>query len=378
MASGAILASTYYAKRYFGASQASLGFFALVSAGTYVVASLIFGRLSDRWGRRRNICLACAIDVIAFALIPYAEQLWQLYALICLFAVGQGAFWPALEADISDNSRPEELPRRLGRFNVAWCSGFAVAGLVAGPLGQYYGELVVMAGSACIVVLALVVYLGRTFEPEDVPALHAGEFESRRAAKRVKAFWIIALVLNCAATGLNASMRYHMPAVTGGGQSALGGLLQAVVFIFEVLTFIVLARWTGWHYRASPLAIGCVAALAGGVLCGLSPYPGSFAVGCALTGVGCGVIYYSSIYYSVATGTGRGARGGIHESVLGSGTAMVPWIGGLLAVAPWAGGRLSWPAGTPFLSAAVILALAVIISAFIYMRVRNAHLDDKN
>jgi len=378
MASGT-MAFTYIAKEDFGATPGDLGLFALIAAGTYVVASLLLGRLADRWGRKRNIVMACLIASSVYALAPHAERLWQLYVLGAVFSIGQGAFWPAIEADISDNSAPRELPRRLGRFNVAWCSGFAIAGLVAGSLGEYLDQVVVLSVSGCFALLALPAYLLRTYEPERLPVPEPDECTARRARTRAGAFWKIALILNFAAMGLNGSLRFHMPTVTGGEHSALGGAFLAAMFGAEVLTFIVLARWHGWHYRAAPVAAGWGVALTGGLLCALGWRSGIagpecapllFGAGCVLIGVGCGMIYYSSIYYSVAAESDRGARGGIHESVLGLGAAVIPWIGGLLAGVSWAGGRLPWKAGTPFLTAAVILAAALPVTAWIYLRAR--------
>ncbi len=371
MASG-VLAGAYWAKEEFGASPAQLGLFALFTAGAYVLASLFFGKLADRWGRRRNIFLACAICTTSFALILHATRLWHLYALMTTFAIGQGAFWPALEADISDNSTPRELPVRIGRFNVAWCSGFAVASLGAGVLGQICGLLPVMALAAAGVMLALVVYLLRTFEPESFPAREPDECAVRRAATRAGTFWKMALILNFAVMGLNGALRYHMPSVTGQGRSALGGAYLTTLFTAEVLTFIVLARWHGWHHRAAPMAVGACLAMAGGVICGLSSAPMLFGAGCVLIGVGCGIIYYSSIYYSISAATDRGHRGGIHEAVLGLGAAVIPYLGGVLVAVPWAGGLLSWPDGTPFLTAVAVLLLASALCAAIYLRVRSA------
>ncbi len=366
------IAFTYIAKKEpLNAGPAHLGGMALVAAGVYVVSSLVFGKLSDRWGRRCSIAVACLVGSAAFGLGAAVTKLWHIYALMAVSAAAMGAFWPALEADISDHSTPAELPRRIGRFNVAWCSGFAIAGLAAGHLGEHVNQRAVLLATAGAGLLNLVVYLLRTFEPESFPAREPDERAVHRAATRAGTFWKMALILNFAAMGLNAALRYHVPSVTGGERSALGGTYLALIFAAETLTFLVLGRWHGWHYRSAPLAAAWALLVAGGLLCGLTPMKLLFGAGCVLIGVGCGVIYNSSIYYSVSAETGRGHRGGVHESALGLGAAVIPYLGGVLMAVPWAGGLLAWPDGTPFLTAVAVLLAACAVSALVYMRIRK-------
>jgi MFS family permease len=377
---GGLIAFNYMAKDEYQATPGQLGLIALISAGVYFAASLLLGRLSDRWGRRPSIVAGCLLGAAVFATGIHVRELWHIYVLMALSAAAMASFWPALEADISDHSSPRQLPRRVGRFNVAWCSGFAVTGLAAGGLCQWIGHRGVLFIAACIGLLTIPIYLARTFQSEDPAPVEPEEDRRRASAGRAETFWKMALVLNFAAMGANAVLRYHVPTVTGGERSALGGAYLTVLFTAETLTFIILGKWHGWHYRGSPLTASCLLILAGGVLCGFCH--GSvpvFAAGCALTGVGCGLIYNSSIYYSVAAETRKGHRGGIHESALGLGAAIVPYVGGLMAVIPWTAARPGLQKGAPFLTAAVIMFLASMLSltVFILGRSRGADLTPK-
>jgi len=290
-----------------------------------------------------------------------------------------GAFWPSVEADISDHSGPRELPGRVGRFNVAWCSGFAVTGLSAGALGQKIGHRNVLLMAAGIMILVIFVHLLRTFESEGPVVPEPEDCRRRAPADRAAVFWKMALVLNFAAMGANSVLRYHVPTVTGGERSALGGTYLTILFTAETLTFVLLGRWHGWHHRGWPLAASCGLVAAGGLVCGLAhQWVPAFAAGCALTGVGCGLIYNSSIYYSVAAESGKGHRGGIHESALGLGAAVVPYLGGLMASRAPQQCCLDLPKGAPFLTGACIMALAslTVLSLFFRARRRSPGLND--
>ncbi len=364
-----MIAFNYLAKDEYRATPLQLGLIALISAGVYFSASLALGRLSDVWGRRPSIILGCVLGAGVFAAGIYVAELWHVYALMGVSAAAMGAFWPALEADISDNSTPRELPRRIGRFNVAWCSGFALTGLTAGSLCQFLGHRSVLLMVSCIGLLTIPVYLARTFESEGEPPPEPEECRARSSPARAASFWKMALVLNFAAMGANSILRYHVPTVTGGEHAALGGAYLSVLFAAETITFVLLGLWHGWHHRGWPLVLSCLMVAGGGIVCGLGHSSVAvFAAGCAVTGVGCGLIYNSSIYYSVAAESDKGHRGGIHESALGLGAAVVPYVGGALAMMPWLARSADMKKGTPFLTGAAFMCLACGVAAVIALR----------
>lgn len=366
-----LIALNYLAKDSYRASPGQLGTMALLSAGVYFGSSLVFGRLSDRWGRRPSITTGCLLAAAAFAAGSRASSLGQIYLLAAVTAAAMGFVWPALEADISDNASPRQLPGRIGRFNVAWCTGFAVTGLSAGTLCQLLGHRVVLLAVGGIALATTFVFLGRTFDTADEtpgPA-EPPECPSLRMPGGAVVFWKVALLLNFAAMGANATLRYHVPTVTGGARSALGGTYLTVLFSAQTITFLFLGRWHGWHYRAWPLAAASGLIAGGGLLCFLGPSSiPVFTAGCALSGVGCGLVYNSSIYYSVASESAKGHRGGIHESVLALGAAVVPYLGGLIAMLPVLAGRAEMRKGMPFLTAAAFMLLAFLAGFGILLR----------
>jgi MFS family permease len=370
---GGLIAVAYVAKKDFAATPAQLGSLALASAGCYFVSSLVLGRLSDHWGRRGSVACGCVAVAAGFGLGFGASRLWHLYAVMLVCALAGGALWPALEADIADNSTARQLPARIGRFNVAWCTGFSLSGLTAGVLGQWAGYRLPLLLSALLGATAAGLYLLRRF-PEQEPAGSRGSPGAEPVSARVAdAYWKAALVLNFAAMGANVAMRYHVPTVTGGARGALGGLFFTLLFGSQLVSFLLLGRWHGWHYRRLPLMISVLMLGGGSLLCGLcSSTPALFGAGCVLTGAGCGLIYNSSVYYSVAAASGRGRRGGMHESAIALGAAAVPYVGGQLAMLPPARCGALLPEGVPFLTSGVFVALSALVGALLLRRARGA------
>jgi MFS family permease len=94
-------------------------------------------------------------------------------------------------------------------------------------------------------------------------------------------------------------------------------------------TFVVLGLWPGWHYRFRWLVtsyIGVLGAFAGMLLV---QHLWSLIAFQILFGWCIGLIYYSSLYYSMDAGEEKGAHGGLHEAALGIGIFGGPAIGAL-------------------------------------------------
>ena len=105
------------------------------------------------------------------------------------------------------------------------------------------------------------------------------------------------------------------------------GYFCSVWFFARMATFAVLAWWPGWHYRFRYLIlayIGMVACFAGVFL--LVHLWAVIAVQIAF-GWCLGLIYYSSLYYSMHVGETKGEHGGAHEAAIGAGIFGGPAIG---------------------------------------------------
>jgi MFS family permease len=321
------MAVTYRATSM-GAAPLDLGLLALLAAAAYVLACFCLGRLSDIWGRRTSILAGAALNAAALGSAVMVSRMWHLWLVLGTSSVAAALFWPALEADIGDHSpSPAALARRMGRFNIAWCSGLACMGVSLGYVGEQASQEAVLLAAAGFSLLTLPAHLWRRFEPEAAAA--AAQTTSPNSAST--GFWLGALLLNFAATGTNAAFRYHVPEVTGAGHSAAGGAFLSALFAAEVVVFVILGRRAGWRPGLGSLGFSALLVTLGAAVCGLSWHPVPFTLGCIMTGAGCGAIYNASLCCSVAAEHGRGHRGGVHEAAIGLGGGLLPFAGGLTA-----------------------------------------------
>jgi len=95
----------------------------------------------------------------------------------------------------------------------------------------------------------------------------------------------------------------------------------------------------------------------------LRSFPAILAAG-ATIGVGLGMCYAASLYYSLHTDTGRGRSTGFNEAVLGSANFAVPLLGGALA-------RTTGSIETPYPLAAAVLVFGVAAQIVLVARIRG-------
>jgi hypothetical protein len=145
--------------------------------------------------------------------------------------------------------------------------------------------------------------------------------------------------------------------------TAQAGLFCSIWLFVRMGTFVALWQWTGWHYRFRWLLGGFVGLTASFTLLLLSNNLGLLISAQVVFGVSVGLIYYSSLFYSMDVGETKGEHGGLHEAMIGAGSCVGPAVGALsLCLTP----------GSPNASAyAVAAILACGLAGLIGLRMRG-------
>jgi MFS family permease len=129
------------------------------------------------------------------------------------------------------------------------------------------------------------------------------------------------------------------------------GYLIALTYLAQILAFLALRRTARWHYRMLPLASCQLLGALGAILIYASTSIWTFACAFALLGAAQAMTYYASLFCSVYAQDRKGAKAGLHESVLATGTVFGALLGGLVAQ------RFGLRA--PYLLCVVVVVLAV-------------------
>ncbi len=137
----------FYATR-FGADPFTVGALMATFALAQMLVAPLWGRLSDRVGRRPVILGALLISAVSFVTFAFAESVLVLFACRLLQGVGGGTTG-VLSAYVSDAVGPEERAKGLG-----WITAATSAGVMIGPA---IGSFAIRWGTAAPGLIAAVI-----------------------------------------------------------------------------------------------------------------------------------------------------------------------------------------------------------------------------
>jgi multidrug resistance protein len=125
----------YYAESY-GASSLAVGLLSTSYSLMQFLFTPVWGRLSDRFGRRPLILLSLAGSSIGFLIFGLASSLEFLF-LGRMVAGIAGAIIPTTNAYIADVTKPEDRARGMGLIGAAFGLGFILGPAIGGLMAPY-------------------------------------------------------------------------------------------------------------------------------------------------------------------------------------------------------------------------------------------------
>ena len=318
-----------------GSSSLSLGILGSSMGLSYISLCFFFWKLSERWHRKKLLMLGSFLYIAASLLFSFSSQIYHLYLSMLLLGIAGAMFWPTLEAWIAEKESKRTLIQKMALFNISWSAGLAIGPLIGGILFginfklPFYFALIVS-----VLVLPILFYktpkvsvatksksfTDKTFLPEDRPDSFSLYIKISRMANFIL----------CLCTGM---VWYIFPKL--GTQLQISpsflGLLMFTLSLSRVLTFYGLGRVHQWHYRIFPLALFQLIAAVGLIIVFVTSSLPFFFLAFVFIGVGLGMTFSSSLFYSVNVPTRKGPSAAMHETVLMSGFLLGPLIGGAVA-----------------------------------------------
>ena len=240
--------------------------FSMFSLGQFL-GEQVWGRLSDRLGRRPVLIITIAVSALTYLLLAFSPNIWVAYAarLACGFFSGNIS---TLQGCMADISRPDQRASRMGIMGSAFSMGFmtgpALGGLLARPsLGAVGFQLPLYAAAALGLASALAVVL---FVRETRPAPTGGPRRSRRAAYGVafghpviKRILIISFVTVSGFAGIEATYGLWTSQRFGWGPSQIGLAFMFIGALGAICQGLVSGRLVR--------SFGEARVLTGGLLC---------------------------------------------------------------------------------------------------------------
>jgi len=338
----------------------------------YIVASWQGGKLAQRYGylwALRAGFLGMTGALVLGWLLP---GLGGLVLALVLWTVPLCLTWPSLEALVTEG---EDLPgtaRMVGIYNVVWAGSAAVAYSVGGWLWEHFGRHGLFGIPIGILLVQFVLTVGleraaakRPKAAAPVKSKHAPEAAALQQSLPPERFLQMAWLANPFAYVAINTVVAVIPQLAERFQltATQSGVFCSLWLYVRLGAFVLLWQWTGWHYRFRWL-LGAFLALIGGFAALLLASQLWMIVGAqVLLGLAAGLIYYSSLFYSMDVGDSKGEHGGLHEAAIGAGVCGGPLLGAVaLTLAPAA------PAAGAY---AVTALLALGLAGLLRLRLRR-------
>ncbi len=257
----------------------------LVALVPEIVLSPIAGVYVDRWNRRIVMIVADGLVALASLWLAYlfwigATQVWHVYVIMAIRAVGGSFHWPAMQASTSLMAPKEQLTRIAGlnqtlkgALNIA-CPPLGALLLAVMPL---HSIMLVDVGTAMLAILPLFL----TYIPQPQRGAAGARKSSVWADMREGLSYIlswpglmvligIAMIFKIALTPAFALIPLLVSKHFGGGAAQLS-LLDATAGVGIVLGGIALSAWGGFRRKIYTTLLGVVVLGASFVALGVAP-----------------------------------------------------------------------------------------------------------
>jgi len=143
----------FYAKRM-NAADWLVGPLIASFAVAQLVSSPVWGKFSDRYGRRPAMIIGLSASAIAYAIFGFASTLWMLFASRVVQGLGGGTTGVA-QAYVADTMAPAERAKALGWISAATSAGVLI-GPVIGSIARRFGTEVPGLVAAGLMLLCMV------------------------------------------------------------------------------------------------------------------------------------------------------------------------------------------------------------------------------
>jgi MFS transporter, DHA1 family, tetracycline resistance protein len=148
----------YYAEHY-GASPVAIGLIYSTVALCALFASPLWGRLSDRIGRKGVLLAAQVASAAGFLLLGIGGALWVIYVARAIEGLGGGGLG-VTQAYVSDVTTPQERARAFGLVGATFGVGFLIGPALSGTLVRFgYAVPLFLGAALAITTVFLTIYL---------------------------------------------------------------------------------------------------------------------------------------------------------------------------------------------------------------------------
>lgn len=226
-----------------------------VLVSSFAIAQLLsapmWGRFSDRYGRRPALLVGLSASALAYAIFAYSDSLWLLFLSRIVQGAGGGTV-SVIQAYVADALKPEERAKGLGWLSAATNAGVALGPLL-GSLAMGFGRHApgLAASALCVVNIVFASrFLSESRDMTDARDTTRKRVRSRDAVLHVlthsneaasRLIWIYAIAMG-AFQGVTAILALFLALRFGVTEKTIGFFFM-YIGVISVLTRAVILGW---------------------------------------------------------------------------------------------------------------------------------------
>ncbi|MCQ5376660.1 MAG: MFS transporter [Candidatus Methanomethylicia archaeon] len=306
-----------FAHLRFQANEWELGILGAIVAVPYVFSPAIFGKLSDRVGRKPIIISAIVLYALTSASYFFASSIWEFALLRILEGIAFSAIWPSAEAFVGDNAPPSIRSKAVGLYSVAWSSGYMVGPFVLGLIITAADVSYSFFATALFLLASLFMVVGINMRGKN-DEIEAAQGSSENGT----VLTVIYTMILWGATMLSFFFLFPAFATNNGIEASTIAYIVGVVGIMRTAVFALHGRIMGALGRlVLPIGMLCL-------VCSMAPlwaYPSiwGFIISAIFLGLYLGLTYAYSLLHMINRPS-RGLYAGLFESAIGIGELVGP------------------------------------------------------
>lgn len=220
-----------------------------------LVSAPMWGRFSDKYGRRPALMIGLGASALAYILFAFANSLELLFLLRIVQGAGGGTVG-VIQAYVADATKPEDRAKSLGWLSAATNAGVAL-GPVLGSTAAHFSDRGPGLAAASIALVNMFFAWNYLRESHDAHAVHAAGkkiTKSSTAVRRVvshagepasRLIWIYAITMG-AFQGMNTVLALFLNAKFQVTEATIGWFFTYVGIISIVVRTLVLGRMVDW------------------------------------------------------------------------------------------------------------------------------------
>ncbi len=375
----------YYAQRL-GAGGSMVGLLVSSFAAAQLLSAPLWGRFSDKYGRRPTLMVALGASAIAYVVFGYATSLWLLFASRLVQGAGGGTVG-VIQAYVTDATEPAERTKALGWLSAAtnlgvalgpvlgsWAASIGQTGIAIGGQTFQIGPAApgLLAALLCVINLLFARrYLTESRAPSS--SSDGARRTSRSAVLRVlshpgeiapRLIWIYAIAMG-AFQGVTAMLALYLNAKFDITERTIGYVFMYVGIISVVTRALILGKMVDRLGEARLSRLGTVMLSAGVLGIALAPTIPVLLLATALMPLGTAFTFpcVTAMLSKVIATSERGLILGVQQTFGGLARVAFPALAGVLFEF-----GISWP----FIASAALVALTLPMTAGVGRAVESA------